>query len=293
MKHLGHTISILKDTNRAVCSSDSDWSVVRPGSFIRFAKDDTFFVIAKTNKIFYIKDFKVENIPDGRKITIADDIGINLCRGDTLNITYKEWTLLTLMDIKNPGKGYKVNDKVFPKGGILANDSVSNIKSPTTFRVTGVDENGGIKNVALESEGLYLEAPVGECEGGSGSGAELDVEYKPVDNRKMMERTVMSVSPGHIESSLVLNYPLPVGVKIGKLSVQKWEIILTSTYLFDSKVGETYAVTRDFTPNLNLPLMSANSLGMSTTYNQSAQRIDSEIASLKDQIKELRSLIKQ
>ena len=291
MKPLGNTISIIKDTNRAVCTSETDWSSVRPGSYIRFTDDEIFYIVARTNKIFYIKEFESDGGSVGRKITIQGDVGINLNKGDSLSISYKEWTLFTLMDIKSGGKNYKVDDKIYPRAGTLSVDTSSGHKQPTCFRVTEVDENGTIKNLALEESGLYLQTPVSDCDGGSGSGVQLDLEYRVLDDRKLADRIIHSVKATHLGAEILLNYPLPDGVKSGKLSVQKWEILLTTNYLGDTRLDEPYSISRDFSPNFKLPLLVNNSFAVAMLYNQSMQVIDAELTALKKELLELRRLL--
>lgn len=292
MRALGHTISIQNNTNRAICGSESDWSQIRPGSFIRFAQDDVLYTVAKTNQIFYIKDAVVG--ADGRKLIINDDIGINLHKGDCLTVSYKEYTLLTLLEIADGGSNYRVEDIISLNGGITSPEQSSGRPQLTAFRVTSVDENGKITGLALHSLGLYLVTPTSECkvDGGNGSNAKLLVEFKLVDNRRIVDRIVNKIDYSPAQSSLYLNYPMPAGLSEAKISVNKWEVILTGNYIGESLIDSDYKVSRDFTPNLGLPMMVRNSLSTDLLYNNSIQTLDLVISELQAQVKELQEKIK-
>lgn len=290
MKQISGKISILHNTNVGVVDTETDANFIRESDFIQIDNDPVFYTVAKKEETFYIQEFFVGG-NDGRKLVIKDDIGIILNKNDAVTITIKEYKLRTLLDILEPGKNYKVGDRVYLNGGTLSLDQSTGLGTPCEFRVTEINENGGIKNVVLENPGIYFDIPENQnkLDGGFGSGAVFDVEFEQLKNRKILDRTIVTTTPHHLESAVYINYALPKGIKIGKISAQKWKIYLTANYLGDSKIETGFTVSRDYTANLRLPLMAKNSLSASMIYNHSIQKIDAELNALREEINKLKS----
>lgn len=285
------TVSVLKDTNRIVASSEAELGAVRPGSYIRLGTDKNFYIINKTQKIYFIKDFEVI-APNAIKIN--SDVGINLLQGDTLTLSYKEYELKTLLSIENSGVGYRVGDILIPNEGIPSYDPKLDQEFVTKFRVEAVDTKGGILSLSFVQKGKYVEKPksVFELRGGSGANASICCEYSLIDNRSFVEQEIDIIdSSEHVSATIRLMFPLPRGVKNGKLSIEKWEMYLNSNYLEESKFNSKYEITRDFTPILNLPLMTDGSFSTKIIYNQSMQSLENEIVSLREQVAKLMELV--
>ena len=85
-----------------------------------------------------------------------------------------------------------------------------------------------------------------------------------------------------------LDYSVPYGAKVGKLSVEKWEIELSSKYLENTKYCIDYKIIKDLTSNIKLPLLIKNSLSTDVIYNKSMNIIDVEISFLKNEISSLK-----
>lgn len=283
-------ISILKDTNRVVASSDIDLGNVRPGSLFRVIGDSVFYTVAKTNRFFLIKDFEFIS---SRRIKVTGDVNISLSVGDTLSISYKEWELYTIMEILNPGKGYKVGDEISASGGDLSVDAYSGTSEACLMTVDGIDDNGGITNIGLHRVGRYVSAPnkKNNIIGGSGDGAVFDLDFRLLEDRKIVERTIVGLDTQAILSDIFLDYPIPNGIKDGKVSVKKWEILLSSNYVEDSKVNVNYDISNDFTPVFNLPLLVPGSFSMELIYNQTIRALESEILKNRTEIEQLKKLL--
>jgi hypothetical protein len=286
MKNLHSTISVIKDTNRVVAQSDVDFSVIRPNSYFKVENDTNFYIVAKSNKFFFIEDFKV--ISRGQ-IQINKNIGIDLLRGDTLKLSYKEYTGDTLIEIKNGGGNYKVGDELSPGGGSLSVDVVTGFGVPTTFKVEEVNERGTITKVSLKEAGKYIVSPHTICEmnGGNGAGAVFEMIFALLSNRALIERTISTIAFEKGVSNVFFDYNLPANITEGKLSVEKYELTLTSPYLGDTKISSSYSVARDFTANLKLPFLVKNSFSTDTIINQAFNILDNKITELEARIKKL------
>ncbi len=286
MKNLHSTISVIKDTNRIVSASDVDFSVVREGSYFKVSNDVVFYQVSKANKFFFIQDFKVIS---RNQIQISKNVGIDLLRGDTLDLSYKEYSCDTLIDIKNGGAGFKVNDEVSPNNGSLSIDIMNGFGEPTTFNIEEVDDKGTITKVSLKKEGKYIVPPgsVVEMHGGEGRGAVFEIAFALLSNRALIEREVSTITFEDKITNVFFDYALPLNISEGKLSVEKWELRLASPYLGETKLGESYDVVRDFTPSLKLPLLVKNSFSRELIINQAFNILDSRIAQLEARIKEL------
>ena len=281
------TCSIIKDTNRAVGSFDANWASIRPDSFIKFGKDAACYTVAKAESFFYIKDFTTDG---SNRILVNDDIGINLTHSDIIDISYKEYELLTVIKPLSGGAGYSVGNKISLDGGVSVQDAVSGINSNSTFVVSHVDANGGITQIKLESKGRYVICPPKECGviGGNGSGAILLTDYKLLDSRALVERSILDAQHNGAQTTLVLDAPLPNGVTEGKLSLEKWQLFLTGNYVGETKVNVVYTVSRDFTPNFKLPLLLKGSNSPEVTYNQAIKIIDEEMQSMWEDIEKIK-----
>jgi len=286
MKNLHSTISVIKDTNRVVACSDIDMSVVRPGSFFRAGNDSVFYTVLKSSKFFFIEDFKVIS---RSQIQINKNIGIDLLRGDTLKLSYKEYTCDTLVEIKNGGGGYKIGDEITPNGGSLSIDITTGYGVPAVFRVEDVNEKGTITKVSMKDAGRYIIAPhpIAELNGGEGRGAVFEMIFSLLSNRALIEREVSTITFEGGVTNIFFDYSLPANVTEGKLSVEKYELILTSPYLGDTKISESFDLSRDFTAHLKLPLLVKNSFSREQLINQAFNILDNRIAALEAKIKEL------
>lgn len=288
MKPLGFTINVLKDTNRIVACSETDFNHVREGSYIRIGKDNLFYQVAKPRKFFYIKDFTVGD-KSGKFIEIKGNIGINLIKGDVLSLSFKEYGLSLFLGILNGGANYQVDDEIYIKGK-SSYDPITGHYQSTTFIVQEVNPtNGAITQLGLKDAGKYTEMPesITEVMGGSGAGAVLEVQFELHDQRAMLEKTVTDIQFQDGKSFVYLDYALPSNISEGKLSVEKWEVFLTSVYLGENRINEVFEVIRDSTPHLKLPLLIKGSVIPEPLINHSFALLDNKIRDLENRIKEL------
>lgn len=287
MKHGTYIVSIVKGTNRLVSTTNSDFSVLKEGSFVKFKNENNFYKVLTKKPIYYIKDFFVKA---PKAIEIKSNVGIDLLKGDEIFISYKEWEVLTLFEIKNGGRNYKKGETIYLDGGVLAVNPSHNITNPACFEVTNIDKNGSITQLSSKDKGIYIQTPDETCKTFShdnGEGAVLDVKYKIIDNRQTLERTIQHVDQDHLSAILHLDYPLPTGLIQGKLSMEKWEIALDTNYPFETKIESECHICNDFTGHLGLPVMSRNSFNQESVYNHSISLIDQKIKELEDRILKL------
>lgn len=287
MKLIGNIGSIKKDSNRLVSSTYSDWSPVREGTFIKFNDDFHFYTVSHTEKKIFLKDFVTiqPNI-----IQINENCGINIGVGDSLNISFKEYELNNYKIISS-GKGYRIGDQLTLDGGVASLNVINNTLNTSIVIVTKVGSEGQINEVSVSNKGKYLTIPNPNTalKGGSGSGSSIEVSFKLTDHRTFTERDVQNVEFKNSETILYLVYPLPPGTKEGKLSIEKWEIILSSNYLGETNTNEVFEIIRDFTPYYKIPLLTPNSKNQELTFNNSMAILDKKIAELEEKIKKLES----
>ena len=285
-KNFLYNASILKDSNKLISLSSDNWKNIKIGSYVKIGDDDEFYTVQKTNPIYYIKDFSVVN---DFKIKLNVDSELNILESDTLIISYKEYELAMILEIMDGGKGYKIDDEIYLDGGDPAEDISNGLQLPTKLKINQVDENGAIKEIALIDAGKYINMPEKKCKinGGKGNGAVFEIEFKLIDDRKLLERNIIRV--GKIEKNVTyvdLEYALPKGVVNGKLSVQKWEMILDKKYKENSKYNVSYSIISDFSPNYGFPKMLKNSFSYDAIYNQGLVMIDAKLKELENRISE-------
>lgn len=283
--------SIQSNTARIVSPSQSNWGTIRPGSFIKFDKDIAFYNISKIQSFFYSKEFEVI---DANCLKIKDNVGVNLFAGDMINIFYREKELLTLLGVKDGGKGYRVGEEICVVGGEPTKEIRTGLTNYTAFTVTEVGPIGDVKNLQLSQRGKYAVSPqnIVECFGGSGSGVTLELEFKYLHENSLLERTISAIEFVNDGTRVYLDYSLPKGVDSGKLSVEKWEMFLTTLYQGQNKINQGINILRDFTQHLGLPFLSRGSFSTESIYNISMNKIDAEIAALKQEMIDLKAELK-
>lgn len=278
------TASAISNSNIIVATTESDWSHVRPGSLFKFFSDDVFYTVGSRDCFFYARDFSVLS---PKQIRIESNTGIILQKNDTLTISYKEYELLCLIEIIEGGKGYKKDEIISVEAGTLSKSIDSGLSQPCLFKIIEVDENGKILVLGPESRGIYIdilkETPF-KVRDGSGSEAILGLQFRTLDDRKIIERTITLVQLFDNYTILTLDYPVSEGLKNGKFSTNKWKIFLTGNYLGKDKINEEYEISRDFTPNLKLPLLSKGSLNHEEIFNRSMTILDGKIKELEGKI---------
>lgn len=288
MKIVGTMGSIRKGDNKIISATFSDWSAIREGTFIKFNNDSQFYIAAHSEKRTYLKDFIVL---ESSVIKINEDCGVNINEGDTLYISYKEYELSTIYKIISAGKGYKIGDQLTLSGGVPSLNITDNTLNSTKFIVSKIGEEGEIGELDIINRGKYIDAPsqITDLKGGLGSLASLEVGFKLTDHRSFIERDVQKIEFKSAATIINLMYSLPGGIKEGKLSIEKWEIILSSNYQGENRIAAPFQITRDFTPNYKIPLITKNSLNQELIVNHALTLLDKKIMELENQIKELKN----
>lgn len=286
MKDFGFTASCLKNTNRVISSTETNWAAIRKGSFLVLGDDSEFYSVGDVKEIRIIKDFTTVN---PQTLSILGNNCPVFLKNDTVEVSFKEFEVDDILGIFSAGEGYSQGDILTLSGGVPYFDVGNNVTEPATFTIVLTDERGSISLIEPLNRGSYLEAPhqTSALKGGSGKNAGLNLTYKVSDRRRVIERTVEEVTY-HPEQTLIrLNYPLDKDIKKGKINLSKWEILLAANYVGESKLDCTYKVLRDFTPHLGIPLVSRNSLSLDQLYNKGAGIIDSRIRSIEDRLAKL------
>lgn len=284
-----YTISIAKNSNRILSSSNDNFAGLKVGGFIKLDKENILYPVNKINKIFYVQDFELIN---SKTLKINSDVGINLQKYDIIKISYDEYELNTIISIPNKGINYNPEDELTVAGGSLNIDISNGIGYPTKLKVDSVNEKGEIESLSLIDGGKYITPPNGKRElfGGLGSNAEVELKYEVIPTKNIIERTISNIEIKDKVTILTLNYVIPVEIEKGSFSIEKYEAILGMQYFGETRHNIGYTIIKDFTPNLHLPLMMQNSLTFDLIYNDTVKRLDAEIAVLKEKIKQLEKL---
>ena len=284
MKQQSFLGSILPNTNKIISESHADWSGIREGALIRFKGDVVLYYAAKIEQMLYVKDFFIEE----GGFFIKDNTSVFLSPGDTVSISYKEFTLLTVNQIVSGGAGYQTGDTIFVEGGEPCINLEDNYKNVTHLTVTEISAGGSITNVSINDSGKYIVAPQKEAvvTGGNGKGAVLNLEYVVSDNRAITERDIVSIQQGG-KTKINISYPLPKGVYEGKISSPKNILYLSSQYVGKMKHSCEFEVSRDFTTNYSWPRITSGSESLEFFYNLTLTKQDQKIFELESKIKEL------
>lgn len=286
MKIIGTIGSIKQHSNKLISTTYSDWSAVREGSFIKFDDDIHFYTVSHLEKKTYLKDFVVV---DSSVIQVNENCGANINPEDSLYISYKEYEISTINKIIGAGTNYKVGDRLNLAGGKASINTRDNTLNTGEITVNKIGNSGEILEVSISNHGKYIDTPplITSLQGGNGQNATIEFSYRLSDHRTFIERDVESVEFKSAETIIHLVYGLPNGIKEGKLSIEKWEITLTSNYTGITKINHPFQVIRDFTPNYKMPLIAQNVVNQELIYNHTIAILDRKIAELEKRIKEL------
>ncbi len=251
-----YTVSIKKDTNRIISSSEDKFAGINDGSLIKIENDPTLYTVLGKESSFYLKSFIAQ---DSKIITIDEDTGINLQNNDTIRITFNT------------------------KGGVLSFDISIGSGQPTTLEVTEVNDAGGVEQLGILEAGKYITHPIAPIAtyGNRGDGLLLDIKYLELGNRSFLERTITDIYFQEGKTYLVLDYSLPLNLTSGKLSCEKNVLLLSNNYTGDTKRNISYETFSHFTPNIRLPMLLKNSMSSEVVFNKACLIIDEQIGIIK------------
>ena len=285
MKNFGRNINIDKNTNVVIGHTEVDFSSARINSLINIDKDGHFYTIGAIEPFNFISDFTIKN----NDLIIPGNVESYFLFEDILTISYKEYELLTILNINNKGTGYKVGDILSLSGGILSVNIIDNTSFPTLLKVEEISSNGEINKLTIAHRGAYISFPEknNKLQGGSGKDANILLESNLNSNRKMIERQVVSAESFGPDTVIELNYKLPKDVYEGKISMSKYKIILTSNYVGETKRNINYSIARDYTPIYYLPLALKNGNKFEESYNYTVIKMEQKIKELEDKINSL------
>lgn len=276
------TVSILKDTNRVVANSNINWAGIKNGSYIKFKNIPALFTIYETRNLLIFKDFSLVN---NRTIQINQDIGIDIQKDDELKIIYKEYELVSVFGISNAGTGYRKGDKIKLNNDCPSIDLSTGLTNHTTLEITATNQDGGVTALSIISKGRYLIRPsvnLTGCIGGTGNNLLLETLFTEVDVQKPIEKRVEFIE-NNVPCILYLDSPLPIGVKEGRVSLSKWELLINQS-INNNLINSEFDIVQDFTQYLRLPLLAQNSLSRDVLLNQSLNILDDEIKRLKEAV---------
>lgn len=280
------TISVQENSNKIIGSSEEKFAGIRPGSLIKIGEDDILYTVLNRENSFFIKNFTIK---DPKTIIIDDNIGINLQIGDNVSITFKEYELLAVFDIIDGGENYINEEEINVIGGDLNIDIVNGITNPAILKISEIDSDGKIKSIGIKNKGKYLNPPDNPVEVSSpdGKNAKFELKFQECSIRNILERQIVNISLKENKSIIILNYSLPLKLTQGKLSVEKNHLILDRNYQGKTKTNLKYQIFKDFTPYLNLGLISKNSLSSEVLLNKDLFAIDAKFKEINDRLNQL------
>ena len=284
-------VSVFNNSNIILSSTEDNLGGIRSNSYLKFNNSDTLFTILSSKKILLAKDFTSLG---NRQIKLDSDIGLKIQNDDSIRLIYDEYEVDYVFDIKNGGNGYVAKDVLSLKGGDLSLNSFSEIGSPAEFVITDIDNDGGIiKNVEIKNRGKYCSPPDDEVEliGGFGHGAKFKVQYRKTESQQAQEKVVKNVVVKDGATILTLDYSISPGIKSGRISFEKWEIILSNPYIGDSQTNLGYKIFSESTPHYSIPLTIKNNSDFDLIYNQAVNRMDSLIKEVNNRIDEIEKKI--
>jgi len=255
MKNINTKISILNGSNRVVSSTSSNWDNLRDGSNIIIDSGKTAYTITSSKKLFYIKGFKRVGSQDIEIDSFENGV---LMRGDKIQLSYKEYSLVEA-----------TFDKDSEKGGDVIID-----KAPGLVRPAKISLRFGAKEAQIVDPGCFTRK-ISSHNG-------LNLVYAELPDRKIVEYEVAIIDPK--TNIVLLDRVLPDGVDEGKISCNKFEAFLSTNFMEGNKIGVDCTVLRDFTPNLEFAYMPELSPVQAAIYNENLKKIDEQLAAIRRKV---------
>lgn len=278
------SVSVKHGSTKITGSSAERFAGIGVDNLIRIEGSNDLYTIINKEREFVIKDFTA---PDGKTLVIKSVSENNLQRNDSIMITYKEYELLGVFDIIEAGNNYEVGDDLVIDGGISNIDMSSGETMPTILTVTELNPFLGVLKLSVKTAGSYISPPPETCKlisSKNGLGAIVSVKYRPKENRTVADRTIVGINRTATEIYLYLDYSLPLHVTEGKLSVEKYSLIINSPFNGPTATNASYQVYRDFTPHMQIPLMLRGSLSPESVFNKAMRIIDDRFNQLESKI---------
>ena len=285
-KKYGYTASVVQGSDKVTACAKADWSNIRDNSFILIDGDKVFYQIINRRKYTYKTSVTVLN---GTQLKIHSNVGTTLGVDDDVSFRSAEYNVKS-GSVNNGGNGYTEGDLLSPQGGVCKYNSLDEIDMPAQFEVTNVDNNGEVSSLKLINGGSYNSPPDNSCAllGGSGDGASVTLSSASSDTISVEERGVSLVELADNETIIHLNHALPPKIETGEIEVDKWELTINRDYVGESKLSAGYDIIKDFTPNLDLPLLHKEIIMSHLLYNESVIKIDEKIKNLENDIESLK-----
>ena len=272
MKYIGLKANCLNGGLSIISSESTDWRNVRVGSMIKIGTGHKFHEIQEIKPFLYNKSFVVVN---SNKIKINDRIEQNLSIGDEILVNYPQYELKHIAKISPHANQYKDGDVIEIQEGIACKNAADNTIEKSKILITDTN-NGNIIRAKIQSKGRYFNKPESSL---------FELIYDDCDRPEILEREITRIEQDEYNTYITLNYALPENLKEGKVSCQKYEILLEESYSGETATNLVCEIYRDFTPHLHLPVMLPNSPSAHLVYNQAIKILEAEIISLKQLIK--------
>lgn len=278
-----YTASIQKNTNKLISSSEDKFAGISEGNLIKLDNDPKLYTISNKDSLFYLVDFTAQ---DSKILVMNTNTLSNFQKQDTIKITFKEYEAKFISEIKNKGKGYSIGTRINVKNGILSFDISIGYGQHTILEVTEVGDEGCIETLEIIETGKYIISPdiPLEINSDKGEGLSLEIKYAEINNRSFLERIINDIYFDGDKTYLVLDYSIPLNVKLGKISCNKSILILSDNYIGDTLMNVRYQPFSSFTPNIRLPLLLKNSMSSEAIYNKTCLILDEEIGKIKKQL---------
>lgn len=278
--------SFKKGSNQIYGSTNSDFNLVRKNSFAKIMGIPDLYTILSKSKNNYIYKFNKQ----GKALEVKSDISELIATGDEIKISYKEYSVGEFF-IKGSGSGYSVGDVLELNDETCVYTVTENKPLGAVFKVERVNDSGGIEKLSVQNSGRHLfeEEIKKECklQGGYGSGLVLEISFIYTNKISFITRTVLEVIPRNVATTIILDSDINKNISSGKLSFEKWSLTTKHPNNSTSVANRQLAITRDFTPHLNLPIIPGNNDSLEAHYNKSMSIIDQKIEKLEELIKKM------
>lgn len=287
MKQFNFKVSVKNGSEEVVSQSGNFWNGVSERCYIRIGKDSISYSIKS------LEDFKVSErfiVSDRSEKVIKienSDLYPYILDNDDVELMFREYEVFDVENIIESGSGYKKGDILFASGGDVIESFSGKEENTASFEITGVSNKGEVRMIKLLNSGRYSTVPDSSnvtFTNGSGSGCQLNIEFRSKSERSLIRREILNVIPEKNALTLFLDQSVPKNQKAGVLTLSKQKIVLETDYMGVSSRGVSHEIIRDFTPNYRFPFAAPNSQNIEFVFNQAMSILDRELKRIENRI---------
>ena len=274
--------TIAKNSRKLYTVANNGFIATPHDSFVKIGENNILFKIESSNKITIKRPFTASG---KNTIKIKGNYENRILKGDLVNVFFDEYIASSLR-LSKASSSLEEGAILYCQGGMPSISSKDITGKKCQIVIDSVNEEGEVANVSISYPGRYVVPPenpvtaINELE----KPIEVFLDFDLAETSSSAERNITKISASSIDTELELSYELPIGVTEGEIIIEKFLINLDKDYLYDDAYNEVCAITKDFSPSYDFPLMAPNNPSFHSVYNKTIEMLEEKLSSIEKKI---------